>query len=259
MGAKPVAGFVRVQKAFTDYIRHQGNTPLPPGTDTRHMDVYAELFFNNVRSLISGVFPVLREILEDSRWDDLIRDYFARHKSHTPLFPQMPKEFLRYLEEERGEVETDPAFLRELAHYEWVELALSIDTREIVTTGIDAEADLLTGVPLLSELAWPLAYRFPVHQLSPQYQPKEPPEQPTYLVVYRDREDNVGFSELNPVSARLLELMGNNQEQRNGRQLLEQIAVELQHPQPDTVIQGGLQIMKKLRDLDVILGCRTGA
>jgi hypothetical protein len=57
----------------------------------------------------------------------------------------------------------------------------------------------------VSPLAWPLAYRWPVHRLGPDHQPAEPPAAPTFLVVYRDAADAVQFLEIGADTARLLD------------------------------------------------------
>ncbi|MBI2969196.1 MAG: DUF2063 domain-containing protein, partial [Gammaproteobacteria bacterium] len=189
----------------------------------------------------------------DAYWHSLLRDYFRTHQARTPLFPRMPQEVVQYLEQERGGRDEDYPCLRELAHYEWVELALSLDARDIDVSGVDADGDLLSGRPVLSPLAWPLAYRFPVHRISPDYLPASAPEQGTYLVVYRDRGDRVGFLELNPVAAKLVELLQQGSG-RSGRDLLLEICRELNHPAPEVVVNGGLEIMQNLREKDVLLG-----
>ncbi|MGH8120307.1 MAG: HvfC family peptide modification chaperone, partial [Gammaproteobacteria bacterium] len=90
----------------------------------------------------------------------------------------------------------------------------------------------------------------------PDYLPAEPPAQPTYLVVYRDRNDKAGFLELNPVSARLLELIreGGN---ATGSSLLNAIVTELQHPSPEVVINGGVEIMHDMLSKDILLGVKA--
>jgi hypothetical protein len=248
-----IPSFVRTQQTFTAYIRNPGECAPPPNVDARHMAVYRDLFYNNVDALLAGNFPVLRSVLGEERWHALVQDYFARHRARTPLFPYMPQEFLDYLQNERGKHPDDLPFMAELAHYEWVETALAIAEEEIDWGRVDVESDLLQGVPVLSALAWPLAYRFPVHRIGPDFEPKGPGEQPTYLVVYRDRRDQVGFLEINPVTARLLALIMEGQE-CSGRQLLEQIAQELRHPEPAVVIAGGVEILRGLQGKDILLG-----
>ena len=128
--------FVRQQYAFAAHIRNPEKKPNPEGIEERRMKIYRELFYNNVEGFIANTYPVLRRILSDDRWHGMIRDYFAHHLAHTPLFPEMPREFLKYLEHERIPQPDDPPFLLELAHYEWVELALSLLDEKIDETDI---------------------------------------------------------------------------------------------------------------------------
>ena len=215
------------------------------------MAIYRELLYNNVEGFLAKGFPVVRAITPDEPWHALVRDFFARHRSTSPLFREIPEEFLHYLVEERGTRPGDPPFLAELAHYEWVEMALALAEEEIDAVGVDRSGDLLAGTPVLSPLAWILGYRYPVHRIAPEYQPAE--EAPTFLVVYRDRDDEVGFLELNPVTARLLELLREG-EGDTGRALLERVAVEIDHPQPQVVIDGGRGVLEDLHRCGVVLG-----
>lgn len=251
--------FVKHQFEFCAHIRDPQQNPMPAGIEDRRMGIYRDLLFNNVANLLAGTYPVLKNVLGENAWLALVRDYFAQHRARTPLFPQMPNEFLQYLQTERGEQARDPAFLYELAHYEWVELALSIDTRHLPAPQNLPAEQLLQETPKLSPLAWPLAYHFPVAQISPEFMPEQASEQMYYVLVYRDRQDRVHFFELNPVTARLLELLTNNEQQLSGQACLEQIAQELQHPNPSVVIQGGLGILQDLQQRDVIIGAELSS
>ena len=249
--------FTRRQFEFAAHIRDPEHQPAPAGIEDRRMAVYRELFYNNVESFLSGTFPVLRSLYQDTDWHLLVRDYFSHHRAQTPLFLEIPREFLNWLENERSGQAGDPAFLYELAHYEWVELALSISEETLEQDNIDTGGDLLSGIPVLSPLAWHLGYRFPVHKIGPDFQPHEASETTTHIVVYRDRKDEVGFMVINPVTKRLLELISDNNNQ-SGEQLLLQIATEMSHPQPDVVIRGGADILQGLAKKDIITGTRTG-
>ena len=248
--------FKDVQYAFTRHMRDPENNPPPEGIEDRRMGVYRELVYNNIEGFIANSFPVLRKITPDDRWHEMLRDYVCHHQAHTPLFPRMPLEFLQYLEDERHGHSEDPDFILELAAYEWAEVSISLDTREIEMNGIDVGGNLLTGVPVLNPLILPQTYQYPVHQISPDYLPDTPPEVPTYLLVYRRRDDEVGFLELNTVSARLVECMQDNND-KTGLQLLEGIAGELKHPDPQVVIDGGYEIMHDMHDKDILLGVRS--
>ncbi len=245
--------FKQIQYAFARHLRNPGKHPRPADIEARRMKIYNELFFNNVEDFMSNGFPVLREITRNEKWLRMIRDYFEIHKATTPLFPEMTREFLKYLENEHEAEDDDYPFMLELAHYEWVELALSISEQEIDLADIDPKGDLFEGTPVLSPLAWPLSYNFPVHKIGPEFLPEEPGKQPTCLVVYRDNKDEVHFLNINPITAHLLQLI-NKDTGQTSKQMLEDIAEQLQHPNPDVVIQGGLQILHDLRTRGVILG-----
>lgn len=245
--------FKQIQYAFTRHLRNPEKYDRPTDIEARRMQIYNDLFFNNVEDFMANGFPVLREITSDEKWLRMIRDYFEKHKSTTPLFPEMTREFLKYLENERETANDDFPFMLELAHYEWVELALGISDHEVDLANINPEGDLLEGIPVLSPLAWPLSYTFPVHLIGPEFLPDEPGEQPTHLVVYRDNKDEVHFLELNPVTAHLLHLIKEGTRQTS-KQMLIDIVEQLQHPDPDVVIQGGLLILHDLNHRGVILG-----
>ncbi len=250
--ARPL--FAQRQYEFAAHIRSPATAPAPPDVEDRRMAVYRDLFYNNVEGFLSGSFPVLRKLMDDTWWHALARDFFARHRCRSPLFLEIPREFLDYLERERGAHPDDPPFLRELAHYEWVELALSVADSG-TPPAADPDGDLLAHPPVLSPLAWPLSYRYPVQRISPDFQPQVPAAQPVYLLVYRDPDDEVGFIELNPVSARLFSLLQEHAE-RSGAAVLQTIVEELEHPDPQTVIDGGRAILEQWRQRGIILGAR---
>lgn len=247
--------FLERQYAFAAHLRDPDNNPAPAGIEDRRMEIYRGLFYRNIENFIANGFPVIRKLYKDDDWHRMVRDFMARHQSRSPYFLEISREFLAYLQQERRPEPCDPPFLLELAHYEWVELALSVADAVIDMDAIDSNADLLDGHPVVSPLAWVLSYRWPVHQLSPGFTPAEPPGQTTQIVVYRDRKDQVRFVLINPVTARLLYLLEKD-DSLNGRATLEKIADEMQHPKPEVVMQGGRQALEQLKSQGVILGIR---
>ncbi len=249
--------FQQLQHAFAAHIRDPDSQPAPDGIEDRRMTIYRDLFFNNLVKLLAGTFPVLSKIMGDERWRVLIRKYFSTHRSQTPYFLEIPKDFLNYLQDEHAASNDDPPFMNELAHYEWVELALQIDTKEFDLSGVDPGGDLMAGRPVLSPLAWVLAYDYQVHQISPANQPQRPAEQSTFLVVYRNRDDRVSFMEINAITARLLELLQDDTSNATGSELLVQIASAINHPDAQVVSDGGKDILADLRGKDIILGTKS--
>lgn len=242
--------FQQTQLAFTAHIRSPESNPAPKGIEDRRMAIYRNLFFNNIQTFVASGFPILKSIIDPEEWTVMVRDFIQHHQSHSPYFLQIGSEFLHYLQKEREPRESDPAFLLELAHYEWVELALDTSTLEFPDATTDG--DLLTNRPLVSPLAWPLSYNFQVQMIGSMFQPTADQAVATHLIVYRNRAMQIGFLETNAVTNRLLELF--RQQALSGREALLQLASELNYSEPEALLQFGLDLLLQLRDKDIICG-----
>jgi hypothetical protein len=245
--------FQHTQYDFAAAIRQPEEVPPPQGVTAERMNLYRELIYNNVESFIASGFPVLRELFADDSWAAMIRDFLARHRSTTPYFSGIPAEFLAYLRDERGDHPGDPPFLLELAHYEWLELAVSVDEGDTPPEDPALTADPVAHRLTLSPAAWPQVYRYPVQRISRTFQPEEPPPEPTHLAVYRDREDQVRFLELNAVTYRLLQIIG-EQPGLPGLAYLERIAAELGHGDAAPLLGHGTELLRDLARRGVIGG-----
>lgn len=247
--------FIQKQYEFARFIRDPERNPAPADVEARRLAIYRELFFNNVEDFMAGSYPVMREVLGDERWLSLMQDYFARHRAQDPLFPTMPAEMLDYLENERPRDTDDPSFLRELAHYEWMELELANSDENTDVSDMDPNGDLLQNIPVVSSLAAPLMYLYPVHKICADFQPVAPGESPTYLLVYRDRRDEIHFMEINAVTFRLLQLL-NSESSLTGHDALMQISSELPGVEPQVILDGGRQALDALHERGIVLGAR---
>ena len=251
---KVLEGIFKQQHIFTQYMRDPENSPMPEDIEPRRMSIYADLVFRNIESFIANSFPVLRQVIGDGEWQKILRGFVKKHISKTPYFPKLPLEFLNYLEREQDETEL-PEFCIELAHYEWIEISLSFDSKEISFENVDRNGDLLKGIPALSPLIEPLVYQWPVHKISSDFIPKEKSSQPIYLLVYRDQHYGISFIELNQIAAKLIEELQKNSD-KTGEEILLQIADQLKHPDPNIVIEGGLEVIRDFKNRDIILGVK---
>lgn len=233
------------QRAFTAHLRDPDNVPAPAGLDARRLAVYRQLLFNNVLGLLSTGFPVCAQLLGAPAWAALVRRFYATHPAHTPLFPELPAEFVQWLQAEPAL--PHPA-LAELAHYEWVETALyQLDADPLPPGTVAAPLD----TPLQrSPLAWPLLYRWPVHRLGSDDAPTQPPEMLTGLLVRREADGQVRFAALSPLAAQLLERIGQDPP-RTGRACLQQLALD--HGLPaDALLAAGDALLQQFLHSGVI-------
>jgi len=242
-----------LQYAFTAHMRDPRENPAPAGIEDRRMGIYRDLIFCNVEQFIASNFPVIRTLYNEADWNELVRAFLREHLCHTPLFPEFGREFLRYLEWRQEQGRDDPPFLLELAHYEFVELALSLDENEIAAAPHAAQGDPLSGIPVVSPLAAVLAYRFPVHRISAQFRPDHAADDPTVLLLVRGRDDKVRFHEINALSALLVERLRENSE-LSGEQCLDALLAEQAAPQ---LRDAGIAMLGELKEREAILGTRV--
>lgn len=252
-GPHPVKGLQDSQLAMARYLRDPANEPAPQGIEPRRLKIYQDLIYNNIEGFISSGFPVLRSLYNEPDWHGLVRLFIDQHRCHTPYFLEISQEFLGFLENVHALRPCDPPFLLELAHYEWVELGLDISEETLPDEGPSPEQleDILAVVPRLSALAWVLSYRFPVHMIGPAFQPEVAGE-PTFLVVYRNWDDQVKFLGINAAVARLLELIRAN-ESATVRELLTQLANEMNTP-AESILEFGTEQVRDLVKASVVLG-----
>jgi hypothetical protein len=242
-----------LQSAFAAHLRDPTHASPPADIEPRRMAVYTDLFFNNIESLLTANFPVIRSLYRDEAWRALVRAFYRDHRCHTPLFTDIAREFIRYLETREDEA-GDAPFLGELAHYEWIELALTLDESDIATIAHDPGGDVVAGIPLVSPLARVLVYRFPVHRIRADFQPQEPSPQPTLILLARDRADELHFLEIEPLTALLFERLQANTSS-SGSACLDALLAELGRDDP-ALRESGLAILRRLRERDALIGIR---
>lgn len=217
--------YQQLQREFCYRLR-QKDAPIPKNIAPSEMKIYENIFFNNMDERLSHCFPVLSSILTQKNWQQLIHDFISEHAARTPLFHEIPQEFLHYLIN-RSPQETDLPFLLELAHFEWMELVLFTAKNVLIKATLSHELDWKKTSFKLIQPAEIVAYYFPVHQINLHFIPMKASKIPFYLCLYRHRDGEIKYLELNPVAARLLHIF--QQTPCTGYQALKQIAKEQQY------------------------------
>jgi hypothetical protein len=220
----------------------------------RGVAIYRDLLFNNLLGFLDACFPVTRHLLGPTRWRRLAQTFFAAHPCRSPLFRHIPEEFVRWLGRDATALRL-PGWSAHLVHYEWVELALDTSPLDTHVPGVEAGADLLGARPVLNPVSMLLAYPYPVHRIGPDWRPRAPSREPTHILAFRDHADAVRFIVLNPVSARLVDLLRPGR--LTGRSALRRIAAELRHPDPQIVLAGGAAVLADLHRQQAIIGARA--
>jgi len=283
------------QLALTRHLRDPARHASPPDMDPARVRIYRELVTGNLVSLLGGTFPVLVSLLGAEHWRLLVERFLRDHRSHTPRFGEVAEEFVAFVD--ALDLESLPApmrrpFLAELAHYEWVEMALLQSDAQALRADLSGPAGASTRVPArattrattwattrattraatrattraatrgptqaptrapaldrplqLCPLAWPLAYRWPVHRLGPTYRPSQPPALATFLLVRRTADDEVRFSELSPLAWQLLHEIGQAAGSVTADSLLHELGRQCGVPDLPSFVAAGMALLNDM-------------
>ena len=243
------------QIAFAAHIRDPNNHPGPTDIEDRRMAVYREMFLNNIHAFLTGYFPITVNILGEEAWKTMVESFYRDHASHSPLFTELAAEFLDYLDNEYKAPANEPPFIKELAHYEWIEGAINLAADPKNDPSI-TDGSLLDDAPQISSVAWLFSYHWPVHEINIQNQPKKPLDTPLHFLIYRSSDEAIVFNILNAVSANLLLMLNDTDNRCSGRQALKHIANKLGHSNAEPVIAAGEKILSDWKSKGIILGTK---
>lgn len=203
--------FQQYQAAFNAHLRDPAQQPKPQGANAKRIGIYREIVFNNFLASVSACFPVLLSILGKRRFKQLTRQCFASHHFNSPLFADIPKGLVDYLQTLDLAQHHLPPYAFALAHYEWVELYLAklpdlaklTDKAPLPATDIRQANDLAEVIVQLPAAHMLLNYDYPVHQLSKNH--ANLAAKSTYLLVFLINDCKVEFIQLNEITYVLLQ------------------------------------------------------
>lgn len=237
------------QEQMGAFLRNPGKNSMPINLDDRRAGVYRDLVFGNIESQLSGSFPVIHSLFEGERWLNLVREFLSDYRAQTPYFTKLSQEFVSFLAQ-RDEDDSIPNFLLELAHYERVEIDLFMQDDEFERIKLSA-SEVREQTLGLASTATLLAYAYPVHQISPDFQPEDAPATPTLLLLFQNEEREVRFFELQPLAYQLaLKISQGNK--LSGLDALKTLANEFNLPFTETFQEQGLQLLEQLNELKVL-------
>lgn len=242
--------FQQQQQAFCNRIRDPEKYPVPPGIETERMQVYEALLFDGVESMLKNSFPVLHSLMDVETFQQLARDFFKLHACKVPLFHEAPMALVEYLELHAEKYPTYP-FLYELAHYEWMEVALSLSDAPLPAF---QAGDVLKNIPVLTPYFGVWQYQYPVHDIQGNKPPILPAEEPFYVLGFRDADQKVHFLSLTPWSAHLIEQLSTNNS-LTGEALLQKM-VEVTALEEDRLIKHGKALLQEWVEQEIVLGVR---
>ncbi len=203
----PPEKLLELQRQFAAHLRSPDEHPAPSGVEDRRMAIYRRLFFGNLSNLFARNFPVMRRILADPDWNELIRSFMSRHRATTPLFPQIGEELVLFLRSHSPpHCVTDRPWLPELAQWEYTETRARLCNSQLPPLG-DHNPNWSTGAPVVNPTLQVGCFQWPVHRISPNFVPTAKHRATFILLAFRNRADKVSFMQINEMTLALIHSM----------------------------------------------------
>lgn len=255
MPEHPPARLAALQKQFSDHIRDPEHCAPVEGIEERRLAIYRRLFFNNLSNLFGANFPIARRVLPGREWEAMIRAFMVEHRPTTPLFPEIGREFVRFLSEHPEHYQPQWPWLAELCHWQFQATCVRNDETDLDALDYDPRGDVLSAPVRVNPTLRMAQYQWPVASIRAQRLPQAP--EPMVLAIWRGPDHEPARMRLSTVTARLLELLQENAVS-SGQMCLKQLADELEHPDPATLARQGAEIIDTLRRKHAVLGTRIG-
>lgn len=254
--------FQAYQQQFVEYLRDPQENGVLPTSLPQTTNVYVRLLYSKIEGSLHTCFPIVCELLGTVFWRQLVQAFIREHHCQSPLYREIPDEFIEYLMHQIPQMEL-PEFIIDLAHFEWMELVLETARSEMADTIFPIQGDPLTIIPVLNPVLYRLHYRYPVQTITAsnthwknwRTRVKPYDQEPVALAGYRDIQYNIQFVKINAVTARLIEILQegiNTQEQ-----VLLRLAEEMHDSNPDTILAFGIDILQQLEQQQIIIGSRN--
>jgi hypothetical protein len=173
------------------------------------------------------------------------------HRNTSKLHRDIAREFVIYLQS-LSSFPRGYNFLPSLADYEYAEILVDLAEDDDFSY-VDIDGDILNAKPYITGASYLGVYDYPVNDLSEDYIVTDKLDSPICLLVYRNRDDEVKFFQLNELSAALLEMLELN-EVASGGEAIELLAHHTGNRHDDEFLQTGMDTLKKFYTSGVILG-----
>ena len=237
------------QFALARHLRDPLAVPAPAGVLPHEATACTQDMVRHVCRVLAPAFPVTQALLGDDIWEHTVRLFLKSAPNHAPWASTTQRAFLDHVCES-PEVQRLPAWLQDLAHFEWLQNAVT--TTPVQWPAFDAAADVMQHPVVLNPTHVEAAYEWPVHSIDTEHMPDD--MQRVSVSVLRDLGDELHVYESSEFRGQLLDLL---REGQTGKQAFEVLARWLSHPEPDAFVQEGQDVMAQLQREGIVLGARV--
>lgn len=240
--------FRQYQFALARHLRDPLGVPAPDGVNAADAGGCTQEMVDHLCDVLEPAFTVTRALLGDDLWQHAVRLFLKDAPSHAPWATAVQRAFVEHVCAS-PDMQGLPAWLQDLAHFEWLQSAVS--TSPVTWPAFDAAGDVMQRPVVLNPTHVEATYEWPVHSIDTDHRPDD--MQSTYVSVLRDAQDELHVLESSVFRGQLLDLL---REGQTGEQAFMVLAMWLSHPEPETFVREGAEVMAQLKREGVVLGTR---
>ena len=190
-----------LQEQLAKYCR-TGENP-PNSSLPKHIPQYRRLVYSVVNKSLQRAFPIFYNVVGQINFEAAVKFFLAENKVNEPQVWRLPKVFFEFYENQPFPFEENVPFLRELLHFEWLEIEVFLMPDEDIlpfTTKGNIEFDQLVLNPEIRVIG----LHYPIHQKAVK-QITETDKGNYFVSIHRDYyTKQVHFNELAAVHVQIL-------------------------------------------------------
>nr|WP_315262060.1 putative DNA-binding domain-containing protein [uncultured Limnohabitans sp.] len=241
--------FRQFQFALARHLRDPLGVSAPAGVSLADAAACTQDMVTHVSEVLAPAFPVTCALLGDDMWEHAVRLFLKDAQPHTPWASTTQRAFVDHVCES-PDMQRLPAWLQDLAHFEWLQNA--VNTTPVSWPACDVDANVMHHAVVLNPTHVEAAYEWPVHSIDTDHQPDD--MQSTYVSMLRDKDDTLHVLESNVFRGQLIDLLRDGQ---SGEQAFMVLAMWLSHPEPEAFVREGAEVMAQLQREGIVLGARV--
>lgn len=241
--------FRQSQFALARYLRNPLAVLPPEEVTIEDAIACTQAMAAHLSEVLDTAFPVTHALLGEDLWQQAVRLFLKEAPSHAPWAGAVQRAFVAHVSQSPS-MQGLPAWLQDLAHYEWLQNAVS--TASVNWPAFDVHGDVMQRAVVLNPTHVEAVYEWPLHGTSDEHKLND--MQHIYVSMLRDVNDELHVFDSSMFRSQLLDLL---REGQTGVQALLTLARWLSHPEPETFVHEAKPVMLQLQREGVVLGTRV--
>ncbi|MDO5091500.1 MAG: putative DNA-binding domain-containing protein [Cardiobacteriaceae bacterium] len=192
------------RNALTAHLRRPDSVTPPVDPAHEGLAAYRRLIRNNLHNFLDRCFTHARRLMDDTAWEAAKEDFVAHGQAHSPLFSDIPAQFLAH-HRERGQLD---ARILDIMDSECRELFAEIALEGSALPRLEPEQLAALDDSAFDATLLRLATGATLAHYAHRVHDEDAAARPCFSLIWRDSDDRVQHAEPTPADFQLLQQIG---------------------------------------------------